>query len=249
MKTIRTNCFETNSSSTHSFTIDTSYNTGKEFSARGKEITAGEFGWEWRKFNDFETKASYFWTLCYDDVSEYVKTYFSDLSTHMKRLAKKHGFTLVQPASNSYCYVDHGFEHYEKFVKNHPKLNTDEGLWEFLTSPAFWITLGNDNSVMPCNARLTPNQIANATRFIVLDAVPDERWAIMKGTDVKSLAEHIVHAYYDKFSYEARRDLGWAKIIDNSDGVITVSFEEYDYKTQQYISKGEEKLTYKIITR
>lgn len=159
MKTVRTNCFETNSSSTHSFTLDTSYSDAvfiPNDSFRGVEISAGEFGWEWRKFNDFGTKASYFWTLIADANKEYEEKYLPGLRARLERLAKKHGVVFLKPGEKDWTYVDHGSEHYENFVKREPSIGTDDGLWEFLTNPSYWIMLGNDNSEAPYDFRLTP---------------------------------------------------------------------------------------------
>ena len=61
MKTIRKNCFETNSSSTHSLCITTEdkYLQLVPNSDGSIVLTGGEFGWGWDKFNDPLTKANY----------------------------------------------------------------------------------------------------------------------------------------------------------------------------------------------
>jgi hypothetical protein len=61
MKTIRQNCFETNSSSTHSLCIGTLENWDTIIPNENNEVIleGGEFGWQWEKFNDALTKANY----------------------------------------------------------------------------------------------------------------------------------------------------------------------------------------------
>lgn len=62
MKTTRQNAFETNSSSTHSITINQSSGVFESISPDydGKiRLTGGEFGWGWSKHDDAITKANY----------------------------------------------------------------------------------------------------------------------------------------------------------------------------------------------
>lgn len=140
MKTIRTNCFETNSSSTHSITID-NQSFPKIEDVKNKDITCGEFGWEFDNWNSFSEKCSYFWTLAQSDYADGAK----DLKARLQRLAKKHSFNLIEPNEKNYYYVDHGWEHYDDFVDQYPKLLTDEGLFKFLVNKKNIIHGGNDN--------------------------------------------------------------------------------------------------------
>ncbi len=66
MKTIRQSVFETNSSSTHSVTIATGYDTSKmkgNYKDVDFVVQRGEFGWETYTHSDFYTKLEYAYTL------------------------------------------------------------------------------------------------------------------------------------------------------------------------------------------
>jgi hypothetical protein len=63
-KIIRSECFESNSSSTHSISINTGSfyadnDDYKQLYGDKIELTGGEFGWEVESYNDFITKANY----------------------------------------------------------------------------------------------------------------------------------------------------------------------------------------------
>jgi len=62
MKTIRHNVFETNSSSSHSISINNQVELFDSITPNNNGyivLTGGEFGWEWEKYNDPLTKANY----------------------------------------------------------------------------------------------------------------------------------------------------------------------------------------------
>jgi hypothetical protein len=245
MKTIRTNCFETNSSSTHSVTIDSTTGKISEKQIKGSKIYPGEFGWEWRKLNRFVSKASYFWTL----VADYPRD-VSDLKERLERLAEKHGFELMptDPELNGgYSYVDHGWEHYEKFISQYPELDTDDGLFEFLTSTNGWIMLGNDNGHSEPNFRLTPHQIENATSYLVLNTDPPLRYAMVGSMTEEDYAVEAVYTWRERSEDRSKRyDDGWIKILEVSNGEVKCVIEKYDYKTSTPTVIKEFTLTYTI---
>lgn len=70
MKTIRQNAFETNSSSTHSITINDKSGVFDSISPDYDgviRLTGGEFGWGWSKHDDAVTKANYCAVAALDD--------------------------------------------------------------------------------------------------------------------------------------------------------------------------------------
>jgi hypothetical protein len=224
MKTTRTSCFETNSSSTHSITFDVK-DTDVEFSSC--EIMADSFGWEWRKFNDFRTKASYFWSLVYD---EYGRKLRPELYARLMRLSKKHGIVFTTPTADKYLYpgVDHGHEHYEKFVSQFPMIATDEGLWEFLTNKAYYICLGNDNDIAPPNFRQTQNQKRKHSK--VLTIADDERTRLYFDEDASGIGNIIETAidYYFQI-LRPREYTQFPEIKSIGDKFIEVDVCKYDY--------------------
>lgn len=138
MKTIRKNCFETNSSSTHSLTIFTknkTYTKKDTKHLRGLEVECGEFGWENKTYTSPIDKASYFWTLAQSN---------KKLHEKLQEVGRRTGLIFVKPEADSRHYVDHGSEHYENFISAYPELKTIDGLIGMIVSDAELET-GNDN--------------------------------------------------------------------------------------------------------
>ena len=151
MKKIRTGVWETNSSSCHSLSInDTNILLDYLIPDEYGEVTIepGKFGWEWEKFNDAATKASY----CLTGI-QYVKDEEVALS-NLREVIQEHTLcnqvNLIIPngdyESKSYGYIDHQ--------------SIDEGqmddllfdktkLHNFIFNKKSWLFLGNDNSSAP----------------------------------------------------------------------------------------------------
>jgi hypothetical protein len=242
MKTIRTNCFETNSSSTHSITIDDSYVLKED--PRGTHVAPGEFGWEHSKFNSFEKKASYFWTLAQSDNYEWERMGGS-LKERMLRIAATYGFGLHAAVRDSWSYVDHGWEHYADMCNRRPDLLTDEGLYAFLTNESCWIMTGNDNSPDVPNLRMTPNQIKACTKFFVLEADEKYRYAMIDGGTEESYADTAAYAYLDELRGNDY-GMGWHHITPNNDGTITIELKKYNHKLSKDELVRTFTLTYRI---
>lgn len=240
MRTIRTNCFETNSSSTHSVTIDSS--SERELNVAGTKVYPSEFGWKWNRFNDFATKASYFWTLVIDHPQDH-----DDLKCRIERLAEKNRFSLEPSKDSSYCYVDHGWEHYDEFISKYSELNTDDGLFNFLTSKSCWIMLGNDNSHGEPNFRLTPFQVENATSYLILNDEPPLRYAMIGHMSEEHYAVEAVYTWRERNkTIDEQIKEGWIKIIDVSCGEVKCAIEKYDCQTSETSIVKKFTLTYTI---
>ena len=236
MKTIRHNTYETNSSSTHSITIDTENYKNVQI-PKTMTIPLGEFGWEYTKFNDFLTKASYFWTL---------GLYDADVNDRMIRLAADNGLDLEFKRDNDggYSYVDHGTEHYADWVKKNPELLTDEGLWCFLINESCWIILGNDNSIDPPNWRITEKSAKAMPYEVYVSAIDDDDDDDFFGvngikTDKETIAENR-KAINDYVSYMLDKERGgnysepYPSITHISeDGVVTIEYTKYDYSSKE----------------
>jgi hypothetical protein len=235
MKTIRHNTYETNSSSTHSITIDTKNYKNVQI-PKTITIPLGTFGWEYAKFNDFLTKASYFWTLA---------LYNEDVNARMIRLAADHGLDLQFIQSNDEFYaVDHGSEHYDNWVKKNPELLTDEGLWNFLINESCWIVLGNDNSYDPPNWRITEKAAKALEYEVYICSIAADDYVDVsncsfktdKGTLMENKEEITSHVHY-MLDCE-RSDRNWDdpfprfKEISN-DGIITINYQKYDHTTKE----------------
>lgn len=145
MRKIRTGVFETNSSSSHSICID-----DKTFildtlipDADGViTIKPGQFGWEWKKYNDANAKASYCLTgtlyvedrqIALDNIRSVIQT--QTLCEYVN---------LVEPKPNiaydTWDYIDH------QSVGILDKILFDKDqLRQFIFNRKSWLLLGNDN--------------------------------------------------------------------------------------------------------
>ena len=144
MKTIRSNVFETNSSSTHSIAIPKNCEATNFIS-----FHVGDFGWGWEEVDP----ADYFYTAIYEtsntenEVEEKVQKlkdildshnieyYFEDVKTHISSYGNNYYLSLDDG------YIDHGNE-LTDFVNE--LLNDGDKLVRFLSRGL--VFTGNDNS-------------------------------------------------------------------------------------------------------
>jgi hypothetical protein len=129
---IRTGVFETNSSSTHSISIDESVelldtlpvdDTGRI------TLTGGEFGWGPSEHTDALTKANYIAT----DYS-----YSEDYSILTEVIKEQTGCTEVVYDMDKWCYIDH------QSSGTGRELSKDE-LRQFIFNPKSTLYISNDN--------------------------------------------------------------------------------------------------------
>ena len=102
MKTIRSNCFETNSSSTHSISIikhelTPSYLT--IFEEDNKiHVYPGEFGWEIKTYSDQNDKLEYLISMLFETEGNQCKS--------RTQLWETEGYQLINDAIKEYCNCD-----------------------------------------------------------------------------------------------------------------------------------------------
>ncbi len=144
---IRQGVWETNSSSSHSlsianakkpFIMDTSLlpdQNGIVF------LTGGEFGWNWNKFNDAETKANYLAVFCLDspDLKKRLTSVIQK-QTGCKEVVFKFG---KDHSDANWSYIDH-----QAIEDGTPQgaFKTDAKLRNFIFNRNSWLFTGNDNS-------------------------------------------------------------------------------------------------------
>lgn len=268
-KQIRNNVFESNSSSSHVISLDTSYTNLEEPDSQFPSMVfGGEFGWEFRKFNDFETKASYLWTIVcgydFEDVKhhDYFITHYPEtwnnlkgLYDNLKILESQGKLHLIEEnrERGDYWYVDHGSDHWDNYVNLYPDLKTPEGIWEFLTRSSYWVFLGNDNSTSPPGFHLTPNQYSNYNWFVKVQGV-ESLYPLSDPTDKKEL-EKILNdaAYYvdQKQGYRYDREFGWMTDPSFDETHIIMPYKKYiddeDGNFKGYETTKIEKVSYVII--
>ena len=147
MKKIRQGVFETNSSSTHSISInentegilDTIY-TDSDGVIR---LEGGDFGWEWQRYNDAETKANYcFSDVTYNDWQDNDKLVIKDQEKYdmLVKVIKDHtGAKHVEFEQKGY-----GIDHQSKGTAS-DAFASEETLKNFLFDPQSVLFTGNDN--------------------------------------------------------------------------------------------------------
>jgi hypothetical protein len=134
---IRQGIFETNSSSSHSITIDMKGKRDAKI-PRGHDgdyhIYAGEFGWEVEDYTDAPTKASYALTYAANNAAQ------RDMLSRV--LAKRLGGTVVLHVERDEItpYIDHQSDH---VCAN--AFASEDALEAFIFSPASALHTDNDN--------------------------------------------------------------------------------------------------------
>lgn len=148
MRVVRLGVFETNSSSTHSFTTG---NKGYEYE-RGIEIKPdwdGEFGWNWEAWYTTEEKLAYICRCILDsdwmfkDTDEGIYTALRPLQERLENLGVHFEIPTAEYLDNHWGYVDHGGDCYYSNIID--ILKTDDSLLSFLFNPKNGIDGGNDN--------------------------------------------------------------------------------------------------------
>jgi hypothetical protein len=145
MNNIRSNVFETNSSSTHSISIDCSSPDEMLQTILPDEngiisLTGGQFGREWKRYNDCLTKANYSAIDCLSNDPEKMQSFINIIKRHTG--AKE----VVLDINLSVSYIDHGYLRVSKDV-----LYDENKLINFIFNPKSWLFLGNDNEDPPTN--------------------------------------------------------------------------------------------------
>lgn len=140
---IRRNIFETNSSSTHSICVT---QTDLLDQLRDEIVfRVGEFGWEYEKYNDPETKASYLYTAILEMGRE-------DLLSNIRSILKRKGIECIfeEPKyvidNNGYKYLDYGYIDHVYALDDFINIcYDDDKLLKYLFSSQSFIITGNDN--------------------------------------------------------------------------------------------------------
>lgn len=147
MKNIRHSVFETNSSSTHSVSIASDSDGILESLYPNEKgillLKGGEFGWEWEKYNDAETKANYCAVFAKDS---------EELTELLHNVIKEH------TGAKEVKFLDEGnigyIDHQSNFGEGGDALkvfDSPETLKNFIFNPRSWLFTGNDNDMDPPN--------------------------------------------------------------------------------------------------
>lgn len=209
IRTIRPKTFETNSSSTHSVVIAKSSDTVIT-PTKGVEIRQGEFGWEWKKYTDMYSKASYIFTALKDKPSlHYKENYPKEYTAHVKindvweEAVKELGLVLVQPSEGDWTYVDHGVEHLVKMTE----LHTVKGMIKFITSSKYVLITGNDNEEAPPNHNSPPQDENKLPLLVTLSNQLITETARAERSTVKNV---VIGLAGDYIKHHTRRSEHWS---------------------------------------
>jgi hypothetical protein len=147
MKTTRQSAFETNSSSTHSITINQETALFDSISPDYDgviRLTGGEFGWEWKKYDDAITKANYCAVAAMGDEFK-TELLVNVIKTHT---GAKDVEILCQSdyESNNRSYIDH-----QSAGKVEPAFADENSLKRFIFDRKSILFTGNDNGGEPPN--------------------------------------------------------------------------------------------------
>ena len=151
MLQVRNSLFETNSSSTHSITIANNYEDEfKEYLPESLEFEVGEYGWEFERYDDLQSRSNYLYTA--------ILTCGCDAEVCLKKLREtleSYGIEVyfTEVGLGEWFYIDHSYEMGD-FVDT--ILNDETLLMNYLFSPESFIATGNDN----CNEELNVDTCA-----------------------------------------------------------------------------------------
>ena len=153
-RVIRSNCFETNSSSVHAIVIDRRSELQTPDPC-GIGFTLGEFEWEWETYSGTDSRASYLWTaiICNygDDLVDGVANYRTEpvlgwMDYLKSAIHRKFGDNVEPyfqfPNKNSWFGIDHSYalggwlEHLRE---------DEDDLLSYLFGEGSVIRTGNDN--------------------------------------------------------------------------------------------------------
>lgn len=147
MKTIRQNAFETNSSSTHSITINDKSGVFESISPDYDgviRLTGGEFGWGWSKHDDAVTKANYCAVVALDD--EFKTQLLIDTIKNHTGAKSVEIICSSDWDDDNRSYIDH-----QSHGRAELAFSNEDTLKNFIFDRKSVLFLGNDNGGEPPN--------------------------------------------------------------------------------------------------
>jgi hypothetical protein len=143
-RTTRKGVFETNSSSTHSICIASDFDMANVESPKKIYFEFGEFGWEVRKLDTPQEKASYLYTALLE--LNLLEEYTQQIKHYLESNNVKCDFQ-EKPQEGEYggydYYIEHNVEELVDYVET--VCNSEDTLLSYLFSNRSFILTGNDN--------------------------------------------------------------------------------------------------------
>lgn len=265
MKTIRHSAFETNSSSTHSISIDEQSKVLTSIRPDAEGIIylrGGEFGWEWARVTDALTKANY---CAVDALSN------NDRLQMLKEVIMEHtgAKDVIVKITTDFDSSNHSYIDHQSCGTSDTTFASKEQLKNFIFCPDSILFIGNDNGSPPPNFYdKYPEQF---THYVKLQGTNECYYVyqnIEKQTDklheiIHCLFERSVYNKYSDFNKESFFGMGWTTrndaldyrlpygqdYIDIEKKTVKTVCEKYNADKQEYVCVDTKFLHYEILPR
>ena len=199
-KQIRKNVFETNSSSSHSLTLNTEdFSMDTSMTPKDGIVTIhrplGEFGWEWFKNNDARTKALY---AIIDGCEDLVRQAINrQLGAYLEITTK---------GDDSDGYYDDGYIDHDSQGNIRDNINTIDEMVSFIFNKNSWLFGGNDNGEAPPKFYVTPfydseGNLSDNNYILTMDLFGEKiEESVCKNVNSNLIENIIYHAVPNSFN-------------------------------------------------
>lgn len=266
MKNIRNSAFETNSSSTHSISIDekslvlTSITPDKNGVIY---LRGGQFGWEWDRFTDALTKANY----CAVDALHSVERMQMLKEVIMEHTGAKEVVIQISTEykdNDDYSYIDH-----QSYGTSDTAFASKEQLKNFIFSTESVLFTGNDNGSPPPN--FYDKHPEHFTHYVKLEGTKEyyyvdeniEQQADKFHSVIHCLFERSRYNKYSDFNKESVFGIAWSTrddapdyrlpygrdYIDTEKKTVKAVFEKWDHSKKEHENIDTKFLCYEILPR
>lgn len=213
MKTIRQNTFETNSSSTHSLTINTvGYNDIKDtvqLTVDGDLVLPRMcFGWEHAKYNDIVTKATYLGVYFNSHIrynqpetkgTAEMKQWLDDILIEFTGCKKViHSYLTIESGGNICICDDVHIDHCGEAKNLSEVIMNKENMKNFLTCNDSWLFTSNDNDREHPSLRFTQKDVEECIGIIGTEEDWRNPVLFKKDEDIQQALEYLIYKYFDE---------------------------------------------------
>lgn len=235
---IRHGIFETNSSSSHSISINEStflYDSIAPNKDGHIILHGGQFGWAWEKFDDCLTKANY----CAVHAS-----HSEDLTRRLKNVIKEHtgAKDVIIVASEDYNHANWSYIDHESLGTCDVAFKSDETLKNFIFNRKSILYTGNDNESAPPNF-FDSDEEKMCKEYVLSLEDGDEVMLISAAEkDDKELIVKYLRDLFYRADYIPEKKLSSVYHCDHSKDDLGIDFEKKTWNVYeleyQYDKKG-----------
>ena len=256
----RHSVFETNSSSTHSISLNpgnTKLFTSISPDDNGRIVlNGGEFGWEWQKYNDALTKANYCAVDCAFDKDK-ESMLIDVIKEHTGAKTIVFNFTKHTSDGKNASYIDH-----QSDGTSNDAFKSKEILKSFIFDPDSILFTGNDNESIPPN--FYDKNVDSMGYYIKLEGTDSVHYIHKKDIKNKEKIKDIISGLFSKNQYSSynhnnfNRNEGYDMKYDTDNGIdfdkniVHLIKEKYYYNKGEYSHKtieGEKFISFEILKR